>query len=593
MKQSAVVKHPDKLLSYFKAEWRILLAVTVTGIIYNIGLLAGPWFEGKLAQCLFDIFGKSKSFSDMLKLVVSYVAVIAFVQLARYTKRFYVRRFGNHINRNMKQILYGTLIHHSKADMENENAGNIITKAISDVDACAEGMRKFTTEIFDTGVALIGYAVLLFTYDWRLALISLVFPPISYCIAEKLKVVVQRSGTAAQESRERLNEATLDRVSNAATYRVFGCEVQRNNAYEEYLSDYEKSAVKANIWVAAMPPVYQIISMVSMIFIIGFGSRNVLGMGWTSWNIAAFTTFISCFTKLAVKSSKAAKLFNAVQKAEVSWKRIKPLMKLVPDEMAENTIKSDILEVKNLGVSYSENTPVFSGLSFMANPGEIIGVTGAVACGKTTLGQAFLCEHPYEGSIRFGNDELSELSEAQRSETVGYLGHDAELLSETILNNILLGKNTDVKPLLEAVCINEEISKMPDGVNTIIGNGGVRLSGGQQARIGLARTFAHPRPLIILDDPFSALDKHTERDVFKNLKEIAGDSIIILISHRLYLFPQLDKVIWMEDGKTAVGTHDELMNCCSVYANLYKLQEGRNDFEGEKIRTDTSSSECN
>ena len=156
-----------------------------------------------------------------------------------------------------------------------------------------------------TGVALAGYAVLLFTYDWRLTLISLIFPPISYYIAEKLKVIVQRSGAAAQESRGRLNAATLDRVSNASTYRVFGCEMQRNNAYEDHLTDYEKSAVKANIWIAAMPPVYQIISMVSMLFIIYFGSRNVLGNGWTSWNIAAFTTFISCFTKLAVKSSKA------------------------------------------------------------------------------------------------------------------------------------------------------------------------------------------------------------------------------------------------------------------------------------------------
>lgn len=587
-----MVKQPDKLSSYFKAEWSILFAVTITGVIYNIGLLAEPWFEGKFAQCLFEIFSKTKNFSDMLKLVFAYVAAIAVVQLARYMKRFYVRRFGNHINRNMKQILYGTLIHHSKAELESENIGNIITKAISDVDACAEGMRKFTTEVFDTGVALAGYAVLLFTYDWRLTLISLIFPPISYYIAEKLKVIVQRSGAAAQESRGRLNAATLDRVSNASTYRVFGCEMQRNNAYEDHLTDYEKSAVKANIWIAAMPPVYQIISMVSMLFIIYFGSRNVLGNGWTSWNIAAFTTFISCFTKLAVKSSKAAKLFNAVQKAEVSWKRIKPLMKLVPDETAENKISPNTLEVQNLGVSYSENAQIFSGLSFTAKPGEIIGVTGAVACGKTTLGQAFLCEHPYQGSIRFGNNEISELSEVQRSETVGYLGHDPELLSDTVQNNILLGKNKDVQPLLKAVCIDKEISKMPDGINTVIGSGGIRLSGGQQARIGLARTLAHPRPLLILDDPFSALDKHTEMEVFQHLRELTKDNIVILISHRLYLFPQLDKIIWMENGKTAVGTHSRLMDRCSVYASLYNLQEGGNDFENEKIGTNTSYSEC-
>lgn len=207
MKKEHVISQPDRLLSYFKAEWSLLLAVTITGVIYNAGLLAGPWFEGKMAQCLFDIYGKTKQFSDMAKLVLAYVLVTAFVQIARYLKRFYVRRFANNINRNMKRILYATLVHHSKAEMEKENTGSMMTKAISDVDACAEGMRKFTTEIFDTGVALICYVVLLLTYDWRLALISLIFPPFSYFIAEKMKVVVQKTGAAAQESRGRLNGA--------------------------------------------------------------------------------------------------------------------------------------------------------------------------------------------------------------------------------------------------------------------------------------------------------------------------------------------------------------------------------------------------
>lgn len=318
MMQNNTIKQPDRLTSYFKAEWGVLLAVTITGIFYNIGLLTGPWFEGRLAQCLLELFDGEKFFPDMLKLVISYVVVITAVQLARYIKRLYVRRFANHINRNMKQILYGNLVHHSKSELESENIGNVITKAISDVDACAEGMRKFTTEVFDTGVALAGYAVLLFTYDCRLALICLLFPPVSYFLAEKLKKIVQRSGAAVQESRSRLNAATLDRVSGASTYRVFGCEPQRDRSYEEHLEDYEKSAVRANIWIAAMPPLYQIISMISVLFIIYFGGRNVSGNGWTGWDIAAFTTFLSCFIKLAVKSSKAAKLFNAVQKAEVS-----------------------------------------------------------------------------------------------------------------------------------------------------------------------------------------------------------------------------------------------------------------------------------
>ena len=111
------------------------------------------------------------------------------------------------------------------------------------------------------------------------------------------------------------------------TYRIYGCEDARAERYEEALDTYEKTAVKNNVWQSALPPLYLAASEAGVLFILWFGAKNVLGTGWRVWDIAAFTTFLSCFTKLVVKSSKVAKLFNSVQKAEVSWKRIKPLMK--------------------------------------------------------------------------------------------------------------------------------------------------------------------------------------------------------------------------------------------------------------------------
>ena len=255
----------------------------------------------------------------MLVLVLWYVAAIAVVQICRYVKRFYVRRFANNVNRKMKQILYGSLVRKSRAELEEEGTGNVMTKAILDVDDCAEGMRKFTPEIFDTGVAMAAYAGMLLWYDWKLTILCMIFPPISYILAEKMKVIVQRTGAACKEQSGALSAATLDQASNAITYRVFGCEKQREEAYEQNLAAYEKAAVRANIWNTALPPLYKVISMAGVVFILYFGGKNVLGTGWQVWSIAVFTTFLSCFTKLSVKSSRAAKLFNAVHKAQVSW----------------------------------------------------------------------------------------------------------------------------------------------------------------------------------------------------------------------------------------------------------------------------------
>ena len=416
---------PNKISSYFRAEWLPLTFVTLSGMFYNVGLLATPWFEGRLAQCLTDILGGYQTADAMAMLVLAYLVITLVVQGARFIKRFYVRRFANNINRRMKGILYANLVRESRTSLEKEGAGELMTKAISDVDDCVEGMRKFTTEVFDTGVVMVSYAVMLLIYDWHLALLSLLFTPISYFCAAKMKKPVQRAGAAYKKAASALSSATLDRVENAVTYRIYGCEEARAERYEGALKNYEKAAVRSNVWQSALPPLYLAASGAGVLFILWFGAKNVLGTGWRAWDIGAFTTFLSCFTKLTVKSSKVAKLFNSVQKAEVSWKRIKPLMKS-PEVLDDLRIpQSADVTLDNLSFTYGD-APIFSGLSLTAHPGDIIGVTGPVACGKSTFGRVFLCEMPYGGSVRFGGKELSSFSPREISGMVGYLGHDPE-----------------------------------------------------------------------------------------------------------------------------------------------------------------------
>lgn len=565
---------PDSIAAYFRLEWLPLTLITLSGLAYNVGLLAGPWFEGRLAQCLADILGGRETASAMTALAAGYILVTLLVQAARFIKRFYVRRFANNINRRMKGVLYANLVRQSRGALEKQGAGELMTKAISDVDDCAEGIRKFTTEVFDTGVALAGYIVMLFAYDWRLALLCMIFPPISYICAEKMKKPVQRAGAAYKKAAAALSAATLDRAKNAVTYRIYGCEDAQEARYETALDGYEQTAVRANVWQAALPPLYLAASNLSVLFILWFGAKNVLGTGWRAWDIAAFTTFLSCFMKTAVKSSKAAKLFNAVQRAEVSWKRIKPMMK-TPRALEPLAVPAaQRVEVSGLSFCYDGGAPIFEGVSFSAQPGDIIGVTGPVACGKSTLGRVFLCERPYGGSVRIGGRELSELSPREAASTVGYLGHDPELWNDTVEENVLCGETGDAMRFLALTALDGEVRAMERGLQTVVGSGGVRLSGGQAQRLALARTLAHPRPVLVLDDPFSALDRQTENEVFARLKACAQDRVVILISHRLYHFPELRQIVFMQGGKADVGTHEALCASVPAYRTLYESQTG-------------------
>ena len=238
--------------------------------------------------------------------------------------------------------------------------------------------------------------------------------------------------------------------------------------------------------------------------------------------------------------------------------------------------------MNKLGFAYRGGAPVLQDITFSAQPGRIFGITGAVACGKSTLGKAFLCELPYTGSIQYGGREMAGMTDAERCGVVGYLGHDPELLSDSIRNNILLGRDDDAWKYLRAVCLEDEVKAMPNGLDTRVGDGGVRLSGGQQQRLALARTLAHPRPLLVLDDPFSALDRKTEEQVFDNLRKMTAGSTVLLISHRLYLFPQMDGVLWIQDGKAVCAAHKELMAQNPQYAALVNAQEGGEQDEPEK-----------
>ncbi len=566
------VPQPNRIRSYFRLEAGPLVLVTVSGIFYNAGMVAGPYFEGQLAQCLFDSMKGFKTVSAMVSLAALYVCVILFVQAMRAVKRFGVRRFANDTSRNMRHMLYNSLVHMSREELEKENLGSVMTKAVADVDACVEGMRKFTTEVFDTGVVLAAYTVMLFSYDWRLALLSCAFTPFAYLIAGRLKGRVAQSSAAYKKSAGRLNGATMDRVSNAVTYRVYGCERDRDAAYEARLGDYEKRAVAANLWVNAMQPLYNIISMCGAVLILYVGARNVLGTGWKSWDIAAFTTFLSCFTKMALKSSHAANLFNAVQKAQVSWARVRPLMRdyIGADAASAAGIEGPAnLVLSGVSAGWPGEEPVLRNLSFSARPGQIIGVTGPVACGKSTLGKALVGEVPYSGSIRVDGRELREMSHRERGCLISYMGHEPELISDTLAENIRLGEPGELGPVLRAVCLDGEVRRMPQGTDTPVGSGGIRLSGGQQARVALARTLYNARDILVLDDPFSAVDRGTEEAILKNLRALAEDKIVLLFSHRLYQFPSFDRVLFLSGGRGVFSTHEELMRENPDYAKLY------------------------
>ncbi len=571
------VREPQKISSYLKREWKTLLLVTLTGLAFDGSMSYAAVLQGRLI----DAVASKAALAVVGQKALTFLLVVAVIQTCRALKRYFVRLFANGTGARMRRMLYNSVFSQDVTALSGASAGELMNRAVGDVDICVEGMRKVTTEIFDTGVLMASYLITMFSYDVKTTLLTCMFIPVAMFIAEKLKTVIENATKLARAQNGAVSATTLSNVENALLYRVNSAYERRLAEYEAELTDLEKKNVRADVLENSMQPVYNAIALLGIVAILTRGGGLVIAGTWT---IGDFTAFTAIFIALATKASKAAKLFNSYQKAAVSWQRIKPQIQphTLPDETDRFPDAPAALEVRDLAFAYpGANEAAISGVSFSAKAGELIGVTGAVASGKTALGYALTGALPCSGSVTLCGTPLRDFTPCERSRRVAYMGHDPQLLSDSIYENVTLGEGGDISEILSLVCFDADLAAMPGGVNTCIGAGGVRLSGGQRDRVALARTLCRPSRLVILDDPFSAVDMDTERKIIAKLRGRFPDRILVLISHRLAAFPETEQVLFFENGRAVTSTHEALLRENPAYKALWDAQAKGGDGNAE------------
>lgn len=568
-------KHPERMWEYWKKEWRAVVMITLTGTVFNAAMSAGPMLQGHVI----DLILAGEPSSLIGRWIAGYLLAILAIQALRFLKRYYIRLFANRTNATMRFVVYHNIMNRPVEKLKGERAGDLMTRGISDVKACVEGMRKATTEIFDTGVLMVAYIISLLSMDVSLTLGACLCIPLSMAAAGMLKQVIFRYTSAYRKQLSLVTDITYEMAENSMLYRITGTEARNLRLYGEELKSLEKKAILSNMLENSMQPIYKTISLFGVVGICYFGGKNVIAGGWT---VGVFSAYLSIFFALAVKASKAAKLFNSVQKAQVSWERVKPYLKL-PEEEARQMPKllpSPGLVMSHMSFTYpGADKPVVEDVSFEVLPGQLIGVTGPVASGKSTLGLALQGLYPYDGDILIGGVQLRDCPAKTISAVVSYMGHDSHLLSDTIYHNITLGDEGDIRQVLSDVCFEEDLASMPEGIHTLVGTSGIRLSGGQQARLALARALYHRGNLLVLDDPFSAVDQKTEQRIIRNLRKHYSDCAILLISHRVACFEEADRVVLVNRGRAVCRTHSQLMEESPVYQALFNLQREEQNHE--------------
>lgn len=556
-----------------------MIMISISGILYNLGMLANPYFEGLLVD---TISNPETSLQQFLFLILIFVLTILLVQVFRAIKRYLVRRFNNNTVTTIRKTLYNNLMNESLLQLQNENMGQLLTRLQSDCFQTCEGLRKLTTEIFDTVFLFLFYIMYLCFYSVKMTLFALI--PVFFAIlfAFLMRKKIYQANVAAKKANARLSNETYSLFDHALLFRLYSRDEENLRRYDDVLKDYEKKNVRSELLSEMYVPISNVISLLGLLPIIYLGSAAVIDSVSFSlsvpyvmngnWTIGALTTYVTTFVLLSSKASHTANLFSSIEKGLSSWKRIKPYIKPYQEYPRKEILQGDSLVLRNFSISTDERV-LFHDLNLTCRKGEVVALTGMVASGKSYFGKVFLDEVPYSGSAVLFGKEVRDFTKGEIKGNVTYMGHRCELVSDTIRDNIAYGEEKDVKPYLDMVDFNKDMESMGQKEETLVGNEGVKLSGGQQERIALARSFYHKKGLVILDDPFASVDIKTEHTIMNSLRKEAEDSIILFFSHRLSYFPYCDKIIVInDDGSLSTGTHESLLKDNRTYQELYQLQ---------------------
>ena len=527
MKQdkSKSIQHPERLSSYWSSQFGLCVLITLTGILYNFGMLANPYFEGVLIDTIQE---NTSDENRVLKVTLLFVITIFGTMVFRALKRYFVRRFANNTNLTIRHILYNNILNTKAIDLEKENIGTLLTRCQSDCFQAVEGMRKLTTEIFDTLFLFFFYIVYLFLFDVKMTLFALIPVAIGILFAFLMRKRIYQASAEAKKINSTLSGETFSLFDHSLMFRLYSRDEDNLAHYDKTLKEYEKKNVRSSLLTTTTVPISNVIALIGLIPIIYLGTGYVIEGGnlsapipqlmKTTWTIGSFTTYITTFVLLASKASHTANLFSSVEKGLSSWKRIKPYIEPYKEYPHAIQREGGTLVLKDFGIKVSETDTLFAHVNLEAKKGEILALTGPIASGKSAFGKVFLQDLPYEGSVILFDKELKNYSISEIKGNITYMGHRSELLTTSIKENISYGEKKDVLPYLKAVSFTKDFESLPEKENTIVGNEGIRLSGGQQERIALARTFYHHKGMVILDDPFASVDIKTEHEIMKSLR---------------------------------------------------------------------------
>jgi len=556
---------------------KILLA-SLFSIIVAISTSSTAWLLDPAIEKIF--INKDQTLIILIPLAIIFAFAAKGISL--YMAKLLMINVSEEVKKNLQTDMLKSFIKADTEIIESNHSGKYISNLNFDVNQITKMLADAFLSIFKDGLTLIGLLCVMFIQNWKLSLIAIIMIPLASITAKVVGKRMSKISTQAQEKSGDLNRYLIDLFKNHKILKIFQRENFENMRSEKFVNDLKEKSAKISAVYIRSTPVMEILTGV-MIAILIFYSGKLIISGELAIN--NFFSFLAAMMLAYQPVKTLTKVNVAIEQGLAAANRILPIIDISNEiNLNEDKDKLNISEgsiiFENVDFTYKSNpeNKVLQNVNVNFTGGKMTALVGHSGSGKSTLLNMIPRIYaPTDGTIHLDDQDISKFNLASLRGQISIVDQNTTLFDDTVLNNIKYARpeatNEEVYKAAEQSMCSEFINNLENGYQTMIGENGVKLSGGEKQRLSISRAFLKKSKIILLDEATSSLDSETEEKIQKALSQLTLDKTTIVIAHRISTILNSDKIYVVDGGKIIdSGNHESLLLKSKVYKNFYERQ---------------------